>query len=215
MPDSTAGLILNAWLRNANRKLSRDQRDVIMNAFKQCPLPLYLKLSFDEATRWKSYQPIEQCILQDTIKESINSLLARLERLHGYLLVSRGLGYITAAKYGLSDAELDDILSLDDEVLNDVYQYWTPPVRRIPPLLWIRVKTDLGAYIVSRGVDGTFVNKCVNSIRTHIFCKSGSCLEFVGISGFARYRIFNSVAAQMLIFPCHLKKFKFTSLARP
>lgn len=152
MPDSTAGLILNAWLRNANRKVTRDQRDVIMNAFKQCRLPLFLKLSFDEATRWKSYHPTEQCLLQDTIKESINSFFTRLERLHGYHLVSHGLGYITAAKYGLSDTELDDILSIDDDVLNDVYQYWTPPVRRIPPLLWIRVETDLGAYIVSRSV---------------------------------------------------------------
>jgi hypothetical protein len=52
-----------------------------------------------------------------------------------------------AARNGLSEAELEDILSCDDEVLNDVYAYWTPPIRRLPPLLLVRLKTDLGQYL--------------------------------------------------------------------
>ena len=158
MPQDTASLILDAWLKDVNHTLTQQQIDLVMNAFNGCPLPLFLKLSSDEAVRWKSYSAIEKCILKSTVKDSINALFERLERLHGYQLVSHGLAYITAAKNGLSDAELDDILSIDDDVLNDVYQYWTPPVRRIPPLLWIRVKTDLGSYVVSRGADGVLVN---------------------------------------------------------
>ena len=50
--------------------------------------------------------------------------------------------------------ELEDILSCDDEVLNDVYQWWEPPVRRLPPLLWVRIQTDLGPYLVERGLKG-------------------------------------------------------------
>ena len=42
--------------------------------------------------------------------------------------------------------------------MNDVYQYWVPPVRRIPSLLWIRIRTDLGSYIVYRGDSGVLVN---------------------------------------------------------
>ncbi len=135
------------------------QKDVLMNSFNQCPLPLFLKLSFDEAVRWKSYTPPEESVLHAAIKESINGLFARLERLHGKLLVSHALGYVTASVNGLTDAEIDDILSIDDEVLNDVYQYWTPPLRKIPPLLWVRLKTDLGSYIVSRGANGVLVNQ--------------------------------------------------------
>jgi hypothetical protein len=48
---------------------------------------------------------------------------------------------------GLSESELEDILSCDDDVLNDVYAYWTPPVRRLPPLLLVRLKTDLSQYL--------------------------------------------------------------------
>ena len=48
---------------------------------------------------------------------------------------------------GLTETELEDILSCDDDVLNDVYTYWTPPVRRLPPLLLVRLKADLGQYL--------------------------------------------------------------------
>jgi len=54
---------------------------------------------------------------------------------------------VISAKSGLSDSELEDILSCDDEVLNDVYVYWTPPMRRLPPLLLVRLKTDLQQYV--------------------------------------------------------------------
>jgi hypothetical protein len=54
--------------------------------------------------------------------------------------------YLTA-KSGLSESEMEDILACDDDVLNDVYTYWTPPLRRLPPLLLLRLKADLREYI--------------------------------------------------------------------
>ena len=128
-----------------------------MNAFKKCPLPLYLKLAFDEALRWKSYTPDSDIQLEQNVREIIDDLFERLERRHGKILVSHALAYITASKNGLTEPELEDLLSLDDEVLNDVYQYWTPPVRRLPPLLWIRIRSDIGDYLIERGADGTQV----------------------------------------------------------
>ncbi|KAG3279983.1 NACHT and WD repeat domain containing 1 [Ictidomys tridecemlineatus] len=44
----------------------------------------------------------------------------------------------TEERHGLSEAELKDVLSLDDEVLQVVYRDWTPPSKellRFPPLL--------------------------------------------------------------------------------
>ena len=54
---------------------------------------------------------------------------------------------MSAGRSGLMEAELEDILSCDDEVLNDVYQYWMPPLRRLPPLLIVRIKADLQQYL--------------------------------------------------------------------
>lgn len=158
MESKAAGFILSAWLKTEGHKLTSKQREIVMNAFNQCPLPLYLKLSFDQSLKWRSYSHVEKIALPLTVKEVINALFANMEHLHGKCLVRRSLGYLTAAKFGLSDAEMEDVLSLDDDVLNDVYQYWTPPLRRIPPLLWVRIKSDLSSYIVSRGVDGLLLN---------------------------------------------------------
>ena len=54
--------------------------------------------------------------------------------IHYLILISRfvshALSYLTASKNGLSDAELEDVLSLDDVVLNDVFIHWIPNTRR-------------------------------------------------------------------------------------
>ena len=44
-------------------------------------------------------------------------LIKRLEKQHGKLLVSHAFGYITASGDGLSEPELEDLISLDDQVL--------------------------------------------------------------------------------------------------
>ena len=58
---------------------------------------------------------------------------------------------------GLSETELEDLLSLDDVVLNDIYQYHLPPTRRIPPLLWTRLRADLPGYLADNDADGVVV----------------------------------------------------------
>ena len=157
IPMDEAELILDSWLHAANRALTAEQKKLVLDAFAKCPLPLYLKLAFDEACRWKSYTPPSESFLAPTVRESIDAFFDRIERVHGKILVSHALAYVTASKNGLTEPELEDLLSLDDEVLNDVYQYWTPPVRRLPPLLWIRIRAEIGDYLTERGADNTRV----------------------------------------------------------
>ncbi|XP_076472592.1 NACHT domain- and WD repeat-containing protein 1-like [Babylonia areolata] len=157
LDDNDVSGILDQWLAAAQRGLSANQRELVLKAFKACPLPLFLKLSFDAAVKWSSYSLPERTVLQSTVRESINVMFAELERAHGKTLVSHALAYLTLSRGGLTEAELEDILSCDDDVLNDVYMYWTPPVRRLPPLLLVRIKADLGQYLVDRGADGVGV----------------------------------------------------------
>jgi len=49
------------------------------------------------------------------------------------------------------------------QVLNDVYQYHLPPVRRMPPLVWTRVRSDLKWYFTERAADGVSVLCCYHS----------------------------------------------------
>ncbi|XP_032230657.2 protein qui-1 isoform X5 [Nematostella vectensis] len=157
LPQKDAAEILVSYLRMEHRTLSTDQQDIVQQALQECSLPIFVRVAFDEAIRWKSYSPLDETVLQHTVRGAINSLFERVERQHGHVLVSRALGYVTAAKSGLTETELEDLLSCDDFVLDDVYQYWTPPVRRIPPLLWVRIRQDLESYLVTRGADGAQV----------------------------------------------------------
>ena len=132
-------------------------RKLVDERLAQCSIPLYVKLVFDEIKLWKSYTHVQEKDLAKTVSTSINKLLGRIESQHGHILVGHALSYITASKSGLSEAELEDLISLDETVLNDVYQYHLPPIRRIPPLLWTRIRNDLPNYLVEREAEGVSV----------------------------------------------------------
>ena len=85
-------------------------------ALAACSLPLFTKLVFEEIKRWKSYHPLEMTQLEHNVQLTIHKLFNRLEIQHGKLLVSHSLSYISAARAGLTESELEDILSLDEEV---------------------------------------------------------------------------------------------------
>ena len=155
--ENLSGTILKFWLKNAKRTISDEQWEIVNEAITKCNLPLYVKLVFDELCRWKSYTPLKQTQLAFTIHDLIMKLFERIEIQHGRTLVAHALGYITAAKSGISESELEDLLSLDERVLNDVYQYHLPPVRRIPPLLWTRIRSDLPGYLSEREADAVNV----------------------------------------------------------
>ena len=74
---------------------------------------------------------------------AIGELFERMERQHGQILVNHTLAYITAAKNGLTESELEDILSCDDEVLEDVYQYWVTKVLLIKASVYLNVSALL------------------------------------------------------------------------
>ena len=145
--------VLKAWLKKSNRTLSAEQFSLVEKAFIQCTLPLYVKLTYDQVLVWRSYVTLDKCTLKNTVQESINTLFSQLEKKHGVFLVTRALAYVTASMTGISETELEDLLSLDDNVLTNVFQIHIPPLRRIPPLLWVRIRHDISQYLVDKEVD--------------------------------------------------------------
>jgi len=150
--------MLDAWLANAHRKLTDQQRKIVSAAFgksESSRLPLYARLVYDLAIRWKSTTLPPP--LPDNITDIIRYIFGRLEKDHGKIAPA-ALSYITCSKYGLSSNELEDVLSLDDEVLSDVFQWWNPPLRRIPPNLWYSFSSN--CHHITLGFDSelTFKN---------------------------------------------------------
>eukprot|EP00808_Paulinella_micropora_P001310 g75551.t1 len=148
-------LVLDSMLSSAKRTVTPAQHGLIMSSFRKTPTPLFLRLAVDRALRWRSWMSPqtdpEDVSVPATVVGCVQALFQRLEKKHGQVLVQRALGLITASKHGLSCSELEDALSIDDTVLAHVFEWWTPPERRIPPLLWLRIREDLGDYLMEVG----------------------------------------------------------------
>ena len=116
--------LLDLWLDDAQRTLQPDQREELLDKFERSDgWPLYLKLAFEEARRWTSYDPKE--MLEPTIPGIIRkNLLDRLvrEERHDGTLVSRALGNLAASRHGLAEDELLDVLSRDSEVYGSFFR---------------------------------------------------------------------------------------------
>ncbi len=151
------GTLLDLWLEDAGRTLQKDQREDILGKFKMNGLPLYLKLAFEEARRWKSYSADRR--LSPDIMGVIRDFFIRLSAdiNHGSIMVSRSLGYLAASKNGLSEDELIDILSRDEEVFRNFRErtFHEPPEKRLPVVVWSRLYFDIEPYLAERSADGT------------------------------------------------------------
>ncbi|XP_062618888.1 NACHT domain- and WD repeat-containing protein 1-like [Saccostrea cucullata] len=153
LPLETGIAIINKYLSKQNKKITESQEKVLINTFSKCPGPLFLKLILDEALKWRSYTLPHLVELEQTVQGAINKLFDNLEVKFGKIITSHALGYITIARDGISENELEDVLSCDDEALDDVYRYHNPPVDgivRIPPVLAARIRYDIKDYIVER-----------------------------------------------------------------
>ncbi len=159
-PVDDAEEVFAAWLDDAKpkRKLQPEQRENVLSGFSQSPLPLYLKLAFEEARRWRSFQATEMCVLGNDVGGMIDVLFARLseEANHGPIMVNRSLGFLAAARYGLTEDEMLDVLATDDAVWKDFESraHHRPPERRLPVIVWSRLFLDLEPYLNERAVPG-------------------------------------------------------------
>ena len=125
--------ILEDWLIKKKRSLSENQWKILDELFDYATLfPLYVKLIFDIIVKWTSYYvpnaEFKKCI---NIDECIEFLFKILEKNHGQMLFSRTMCYMSSFKNGISESELEDILSIDDDVLYEIFEYHVPPVSTV------------------------------------------------------------------------------------
>ena len=92
--------------------------------------------------------------LAPDVSGMIHSLYQDLEKYHGEKFVARVLGLLAAGTDGMNSDDILNLLSCDEELLQDVLVWHQPPKRRLPPLLLARLKHDLGPFLVERGAYG-------------------------------------------------------------
>ncbi|XP_032427976.1 NACHT domain- and WD repeat-containing protein 1 isoform X1 [Xiphophorus hellerii] len=149
--------IMESHLQAVQRTLTREQKDVVLQSFHASGSPLHLQLILSAAKHWTSFTPTTQLLLGSSSEEVMSQLLLKLEEKHGKELVGGALGCIVLARRGLMEAELRDVMSLDDDVISEVYRYSLPPTPsliRMPPILWARLKQDLRDQLEVQWTDG-------------------------------------------------------------
>jgi hypothetical protein len=162
--DEAKTLLFDRWLRAAGRTVNEAQRRLIeerLESVAACRQPLYLKLLFEEAKLWRSYdEPTEP---GDSAAELLQQLCQRLggPENHGESLVRFVLGYVAAARRGLSETEILEVLFADTDYMKELDKAsednkHTLPTKppRIPIAIWSRLRSDLTPYLTERAALG-------------------------------------------------------------
>ena len=153
LPEYDAMIILDHWYNVSHRTVTDEQYDTIVNAFKKCQTPLFLRLIFNESLKWTSDHAVSLTRLPDSVKRLAAVKFGQMELKYGEAFVRRALGYITASRNGVTDEEMIDLISLDDAVMGEIVLQYHPFRRRLPPVLWYRLKQDLNHYLTDISAD--------------------------------------------------------------
>ena len=150
--------IFRHWMENHGRRITSDQWAVVHSNISNNRLPLYLKLIFLESLNWKSYSPSCDTRLEPEIKLQITSFFNRLEqeKNHGKILVSRCMGFFGAARTGLTEEQLVNIISRDTLILENYRRRFpkSPTVDELPVIVWSRLFFNLTPFITKKNIYG-------------------------------------------------------------
>ncbi|KAL5007519.1 hypothetical protein ScPMuIL_016325 [Solemya velum] len=155
LPEKDAIQILEYWFMKQDRTLTEHQYDVLFGAFRKCPVPLFLKNAFHETLQWSSYMVRDMVKIGETVKKIAMIKMGKLEMKYREPFVRRALGYLTASRNGLTGNEIEDVLSLDEAVMDDIMVHYRPSRRHFPTILWIRLRNELANYISECSADNT------------------------------------------------------------
>ncbi|CAF3244813.1 unnamed protein product, partial [Rotaria sp. Silwood2] len=158
LDQNLAEQVLYYWLEQDQRCLTSIQYEWLKKKFisQHFLTPLFLSLLYDQTLSWHSFDQIpDQAFLAIRYtSDAIGYLYNKLGVKHGQVLFRRSMRYLQLSG-GLSEFEIEDILSLDDEVLQSIFVHYLPPFKlfRIPSTLWIRIRNDMHKYLVEKDID--------------------------------------------------------------
>ena len=162
-PKGAVRFMTDLMRKRYQRCLSCEQLDFVMSKSKKEPTALWFTLAAIIASTWTSTMPLynpvvnpDGCALSAGVKPLIEQILMKISHDFGTELVRTALTILTVSKNGIKSSEMEDMLSMCDVVLDEVFQYSKPNIRRIPVHVWLRLKNTLDKMVVDVA-DGCFV----------------------------------------------------------
>lgn len=168
--------MLDAWLKDkraawfnagiappVGRRLTAAQRAVLLAAFDRNGSALWLKLAYEEAASWASWDKPRKLptTVHGLIADLVDKRLIQHEN-HPRVFTERALAYLCASRFGLSDHELARALGTDPAVRAEFRENektnkkWSDD-HTLPPILWSRLFFDLKAYLGLVQLDGALL----------------------------------------------------------
>lgn len=161
VPSLEGKTLLAEWLLSSGRTLTPGQRLIVEESLEHDGSGismLHLRLIFDRVSKWPSeHKPSS---LPSSVRGMIAMTYKEMEKEHGEKLVEGFLALLGSSQDGLSERNIADILSADEEalggkhVVGSLLEFYSPPIRRVPPYLIARLICDLDDYLVERGANG-------------------------------------------------------------
>jgi len=153
-PLTDGSQLLQHLLKFQKRCLTEQQMNSVMQMAKQSDqeqTPLFLTIMANQASTWHSFSRIPH--ISPSVKLLILGFFNSLGNSHGQRLVNQTICFLTLAKDGLSETELQELLSLDDETLLEQYEWWVPPEIVLPAAPFTMLITALMPFLSHRGQD--------------------------------------------------------------
>lgn len=162
LPEQEAIQILDKWLEVNKRKLQPRQKEELLKKFSLTGNAIYLKLAFERAKHWHSFDDVKGNILKSDVKGIINDYFGYLEREHTKELVRNVICYMLCGRYrGLAENEILEILFFDKEYktlfLKRTFEGLRKEIEdstKIPIVVWSRLYLDLEPFLTVRDADG-------------------------------------------------------------
>lgn len=162
LPKEEAEIILGKWLNAISRQLTKEQHTEVINKFNKTGLPIYLKIAFEKAKNWHSYD--KNFLLKDGVDGVINDFIDGLiKEGHDADFVEHVICYMLSGRYqGLAENEILEILVFDEDYWKNKFLPGTHEDHReeiagaskIPIVVWSRFFLDMEPFLTERDADG-------------------------------------------------------------
>ena len=146
--------IFEMCLRREGQALLPHQWDILTTQSAHEPSALFVALAVVVVKDWVSFTPFDQLTLHCGVEQLLSQIFRTLQKQFGKRLVYVALSFLTQSNDGISDTEMEDLLSLHDGVMIVVNQFairnkYSSAVR-FPSVIWLRLRHALSGLICSK-----------------------------------------------------------------
>jgi hypothetical protein len=152
-------VVLNNKLSKMHRSLNKDQESAILKILQRGSVEL-ISIGVDLACKWTTHFNPPGQSLPSSLTEAIHQKMESLELNFGLEVIQAVIRHLSVPEFGISEMELLDVLSSNQELMKAL-DLDNKPICRFPPYLWIALKHELGKnlflfiiFIAERRING-------------------------------------------------------------